>query len=62
MTKLGRLVQDKKIKNIEQIYAHALPVKESQIIDHFFGFGVLAGLLLLVTKHKSHVKNSFPIS
>jgi len=37
VTKLGRLVQDGKIKNIEQIYLHALPIKESEIVDYFFG-------------------------
>ena len=34
-TKLGRLVNDGKIKSIEEIYLHSLPVKEFQIIDHF---------------------------
>jgi small subunit ribosomal protein S2e len=37
VTKLGRLVQDGKIKNIEHIYIHSLPVKEADIIDYFFG-------------------------
>jgi len=34
-TKLGRLVADGKIKSIEEIYLHSLPVKEFQIIDRF---------------------------
>jgi len=37
VTKLGRLVQAGKIKSLEQIYLHALPVKEYQIIDFFLG-------------------------
>ena len=37
VTKLGRLVQDGKIANIEHIYLHGLPIKESEIVDQFFG-------------------------
>ncbi|GMG20714.1 unnamed protein product [Ambrosiozyma monospora] len=33
VTKLGRLVKAKKITSIEEIYLHALPVKEYQIVD-----------------------------
>lgn len=45
-TKLGRLVQSGKIESIEDIYLHSLPIREFQIIDHFFppsstGNGVL---------------------
>jgi hypothetical protein len=36
-TKLGRLVKDKKIKSIEHIYLHSLPIKETEIIDYFLG-------------------------
>jgi len=35
-TKLGRLVKAGHIKKLEQIYLYSLPIKESQIIDHFF--------------------------
>lgn len=35
-TKLGRLVQMGKIESIEEIYLHSLPIREYQIIDHFF--------------------------
>jgi len=35
VTKLGRLVKDGKIKFLEAIYLHSLPVKEHQIIDYF---------------------------
>jgi len=35
VTKLGRLVKDKMIRKLEDIYTYALPVKESQIIDYF---------------------------
>ncbi|KAL1821047.1 hypothetical protein DCAR_0417423 [Daucus carota subsp. sativus] len=37
VTKLGRLVRDGKIKTIEQIYLHSLPIKEYQIIDLLIG-------------------------
>merc|ERR1711976_1117798 len=34
-TKLGRLVKDRLITDLEQIYCYSLPIKESQIIDFF---------------------------
>ncbi|KAL9254366.1 Small ribosomal subunit protein uS5y/uS5u/uS5v-like protein [Drosera capensis] len=36
-TKLGRLVKDKKITSLEQIYLHSLPIKEYQIVDTLIG-------------------------
>lgn len=36
-TKLGRLVRDGKIRSIEEIYLHAMPIKEHQIVDRFLG-------------------------
>merc|ERR1712014_53861 len=41
VTKLGRLVKDGKIGSVEDIYLHALPIKEYQIIDQFFVGGTL---------------------
>eukprot|EP00434_Breviolum_minutum_P026092 symbB.v1.2.023068.t1/scaffold2086.1/size90009/5 len=41
MTKLGRLVNDGKINNLEEIYLHSLPIKEPEIIDHFYPPGSL---------------------
>jgi len=41
VTKLGRLVKADKITSLEEIYLHSLPIKESQIIDHFFQKGEL---------------------
>jgi len=41
VTKLGRLVKDGKIKTIEEVYLFSLPIKEYQIIDHFFPGGIL---------------------
>merc|ERR1712050_469523 len=41
VTKLGRLVKDRKIESIEDIYLHSLPIKEYQIIDSFFSPGTL---------------------
>ncbi len=35
VTKLGRLVKAGKITSLEEIYLHALPIKEYQIIDQF---------------------------
>jgi len=35
VTKLGRLVQAGKIKDMEEIFRNALPVKEWQIVDYF---------------------------
>lgn len=35
VTKLGRLVKDRYITSLEQIYRFSLPIKESQIVDHF---------------------------
>jgi len=37
LTKLGRLVNAKKIKSLEEIYLFSLPIKEHQIIDYFLG-------------------------
>jgi len=34
VTKLGRLVHAGKIKSLEQIYLHSLPIKEHQIVDN----------------------------
>jgi len=41
VTKLGRLVKDRKIKSLEHIFLFALPIKEVQIIDYFFPAGTL---------------------
>ncbi|KAF2228561.1 ribosomal protein S5 [Viridothelium virens] len=35
VTKLGRLVKAGKIKSMEEIYLHSLPIKEYQIVDFF---------------------------
>ena len=35
VTKLGRLVKDRHITSLEEIYLFSLPIKESQIIDFF---------------------------
>jgi len=37
VTKLGRLVQAGYIKTLEEIYVHALPIKEFQIVDKCLG-------------------------
>merc|ERR1712029_797454 len=33
----GRLVKEKKIKSLEEIYLYSLPIKEHEIIDEFIG-------------------------
>jgi len=37
VTRLGRLVKEGKIKSLEEVFKHAIPIKEYQIIDHFLG-------------------------
>lgn len=37
MTKLGRLVKEKKIKSLEHIYLHSIAIKEGEILDFFLG-------------------------
>eukprot|EP01114_Cavostelium_apophysatum_P014355 TRINITY_DN36_c0_g1_i1.p1 TRINITY_DN36_c0_g1~~TRINITY_DN36_c0_g1_i1.p1 ORF type:complete len:296 (-),score=70.02 TRINITY_DN36_c0_g1_i1:264-1151(-) len=37
LTKLGRIVQARLIKRIEEVYLFALPIKEYQIVDYFLG-------------------------
>uniref|UniRef100_A0A2P2M808 Small ribosomal subunit protein uS5 n=1 Tax=Rhizophora mucronata TaxID=61149 RepID=A0A2P2M808_RHIMU len=37
VTKLGRLVKEGKIRSLEQIYLHSLPIKEYQIVDLLVG-------------------------
>ena len=34
-TKLGRMVKDGQVSSLEQIFLHSLPIKETQIVDHF---------------------------
>jgi small subunit ribosomal protein S2e len=36
-TKLGRLVQAGKIRSLEEIYLHSIPIKEYQIVDAILG-------------------------
>jgi small subunit ribosomal protein S2e len=48
-TKLGRLVKEGKIKDIETIYLHSLPIKEYQIVDE-----LLAGAKLSDEVMKIH--------
>jgi len=35
VTKLGRLVKADKIAKLEEIYRFSIPIKESEIVDHF---------------------------
>ena len=36
VTKLGRLVKEGRIRSLEEIFHHSMPIKEHQIVDHFF--------------------------
>lgn len=37
ITKLGRLVKNKKINSIEQVFYHSISIKEQEIVDFFLG-------------------------
>ncbi|CAG9310038.1 unnamed protein product [Blepharisma stoltei] len=37
LTKLGRLVKAGKLKKIEEIFLHSIPIKETEIVEHFLG-------------------------
>lgn len=37
ITKIGRLVKEGKIANLEELYKHSVPIKEAEIIDYFLG-------------------------
>lgn len=52
MTKLGRLVKDGKIKRIEDIYLFSIPIKESEIIDHFLGSAMKDEVLKIMPVQK----------
>lgn len=41
VTKLGRLVKDRKITSLEEIFLHSLPIKEAQIVDTLIPKGKL---------------------
>jgi len=41
VTKLGRLVKEGKIKFIEEVYFHSLPIKEPEIVDWFLPAPIL---------------------
>jgi len=41
VTKLGRLVKEGKIKFIEEVYFHSLPIKEPEIVDWFLPSPIL---------------------
>jgi len=49
VTKLGRLVKEKMIKSLEEIYLFSLPVKEYQIIDQFLPEGQLKDEVMKIT-------------
>ena len=35
--KLGRLVKNKHIDSLEQIYTHSIPIKEARIVEDLLG-------------------------
>ena len=50
-TKLGRLVKDRKLASLEEIYLFSMPIKEHQIVESFLGEGTL----------KDEVMKIFPV-
>ena len=48
LTKLGKLVKAGKIKKLEEIYLHSMPIKEPEIIDHL-AEGTLKDEVLKIT-------------
>lgn len=57
VTKLGRLVKAGKIKSMEEIYLHSLPIKEYQIVDQFLP--TLKDEVMKVWFLSFHWENSF---
>jgi small subunit ribosomal protein S2e len=49
VTKLGRMVKERLIKSLEEIYLMSLPIKEYQIIDHFIEEGKLKDEVLKIS-------------
>jgi small subunit ribosomal protein S2e len=47
VTKLGRLVKNGRVKSIEEVFLHSLPVKEIGIIEQFLpGMGIFVKLYM----------------
>jgi len=44
VTNLGRLVKAGVIHSLEEIFLHSIPIKEFQIVDHFFAKAPLPGM------------------
>ena len=59
MTKLGRLVYEKKIKSLEEVFLYDLPILEPEIFDHFLGITIKEEVL---TANKTDVSCSLLVA
>jgi hypothetical protein len=58
ITKLGRLVKARKIDSLEHIFLYSMPIKEYQIIDHFFPKASSVSLLFCPCFVQSRPRNT----
>jgi len=52
VTKLGRLVKEKLVKRLEEVFLFSLPVKEPQIVDWFLGSKVTDDVIKIMPVQK----------
>ena len=52
ITRIGRLVKEGKIANLEELYKHSIPIKEAEIIDYFLGVNLKDEVLKIMPVQK----------